>query len=108
MANPKIVQGQTATLVIQLIDQDTKKPYPLIGHTLSVGYFPAATGGAYPATGSLVSADLGTIQIEFDETMTPNLAPGDDQSYEIVSDLGPTRLIAQFEAALDVKPRFFP
>lgn len=105
-----INQGQTANLSVQLIDGNTGNPFNLGGLTGATGIFPAADGqSGLAATGTLLSADLGTLSFNLDEAFTEDLNVGEQQSFQVMVDQGAIRSIATLSQVLTViAPPFAP
>lgn len=104
-----INQGQTANLVVQLVDQ-YNKPFSLAGLTGATGIFPDADGqSGLAASGTLVSADLGTLSFSLPPDFTEDLLVGEQMTFQVQVDQGSVRSIATLLNVLTViAPPFSP
>jgi hypothetical protein len=99
----KIVQGQSANLVVQLIDGSTGKPFNLAGLSGATGVFPDIDGeSGLASSGTLISSDLGTLAFALDPTFTSELQIGEQMSIQVQVDQGSLRSIAVVENVLTV------
>lgn len=106
----KIVKGSDVLVTVQLIDKNscTQSPFSLTGFTGCTGYFDQQDSDtALAATGSLVSADLGKVQIPLSETQTDLLEAGEELDFEVVVEKGSDTIIAQILGKLEVRDRLF-
>jgi hypothetical protein len=103
-------QGEDVSVVIQLIDKAScgEKPFNLTGFVSATAYFPAATGGGLAAYQvSLVSADLGEVQIDLDQIVSAGVNAADAQDLEVRVDHAGKRTIAQILGKLNVAAQLF-
>lgn len=104
-----IYQGSDVTLVIDFQDKNKNpvQPLSLEGFTGTTAYFPAASGGALPVFGGLVSSDLGRVSFSLDEDQTNAIVAGDEQNLEVHVDQGAKRTISQILGKLSVIAQLF-
>lgn len=113
MANRKIIRGQDATIVVDLVkptscNDGTTEPFKLDGFTSATGKLPAELGGAVSVSGTLVSEDLGRLSFVFSDTNTLLLSVEDNVNMEVTVIRGTITSIAQIIGKIDVADTLFP
>jgi len=110
--NVKIIRGQDKTLTPVKIRRTNGDPYDLVGNTEITACFTNADGSTLEVTktsGAIIINGidaLGSLSITLDDAETDLLSLGDDQSFQVMIDVGlhpgGVRTIVDFEQLLDV------
>lgn len=109
MAN-KIIKGQTADLIISILDKscpDDPQPAPFAGVTGCTAYFAKDDGTALAATGSVFSADRAQFKVSLLEADTDLIAAGDPVDFEVHYYQSTNFNIIQFLQKLTVTEQLF-
>lgn len=103
-----IVKGSDVTITVTLTDKNTGDPLNLTGFTGATGYFDQQDSDtSLAASGSLISADCGKIQVPLSEAQTALLEAGEEMDMEFEVQKGTETIIAQVLGKLTVADRLF-
>lgn len=108
ISQPAIVKGSDAFISTQLVYQgDVNTPVKIPGFIGATGFLANDDTTVQAVTGTLDSADLGTLNFSIAASGTDLLKAGDEQSFEFrLEDADGVQYI-QFDGGLQIKDRLF-
>lgn len=111
-ADTSLVQGEDATLQVEVKQAGCAGPYDLTGYAGATAQFPGTTATVVITDPdvSLVSATLGVLKIQIPRAQTSLMKVGEGQDWQIAIDHGSggaTRTILQFRDGLEVFANLF-
>lgn len=103
----ELVKGSDMSLKVQIKDRSTGLPTKIEGFSSCEIRLEKEDGTVLGASGTLDSADLGTIKFELSETQTAELEAGEEISAEVELESTAGTQIFHMEGALVIKDALF-
>jgi len=105
---PSIVKDSDTYLVVQMLYRGTSQPASFQTLQGATGHFQGEDAAIISIPATLVSADLGKLQIDLPASSTALLEAGDEQSFQVDfrDDRGLVKIL--FDGALEIVEPLYP